>query len=169
MRKLNEIPANLALVPASALQPALAKIFRRLLQRHPGLFDRLGDHKSKTFAFLPTGLPYAFLVCPALKSIRLAERAAVRNADVAVSGDIVLLLALLEGRIDGDAIFFSRDLSVAGDMEAVVALRNSLDDCGVDLPHDLSPLAGPFSSAFTALGERVRSRALAGMGARLWN
>lgn len=169
MRNLNIILADLASVPATAMQPVLTAIFRRILRRHPTLFDRLGEHRSKTFAFLPTGSPYVFLVCPALNSIRLAEKAAARNADVAVSGDAVLLLALLEGRIDGDAIFFSRDLSIAGDIEAVVALRNSLDACGVDLPHDLSPLAGPFADAFAALGERVRSRALARMGARQWN
>ncbi len=35
-----------------------------------------------------------------------------------------MLLALLEGRCDADALFFSRDLKVIGeDMEAMLAMR----------------------------------------------
>ena len=30
--------------------------------------------------------------------------------------------------MDGDALFFSRDLMIEGDTEAVVCLRNALDD-----------------------------------------
>jgi len=37
------------------------------------------------------------------------------------------MIELLEGRADGDALFFSRTLTVEGDMEAVVALRNAID------------------------------------------
>lgn len=35
---------------------------------------------------------------------------------------------MIDGSLDGDALFFSRDLRVTGDTEAVVALRNALDD-----------------------------------------
>jgi predicted lipid carrier protein YhbT len=35
---------------------------------------------------------------------------------------------MIDGALDGDALFFSRDLRVSGDTEAVVALRNALDD-----------------------------------------
>jgi predicted lipid carrier protein YhbT len=36
-------------------------------------------------------------------------------------------MQLLEGKLDGDALFFSRDLVVDGDTEAVVMLRNIID------------------------------------------
>lgn len=166
---LGDIAARLFIIPAATLQPGLEAALSILLRRHPALFDRLGEHRAKSFAFLPTGSPLAFLVRPALSSITLTRLAAARRADVVIGGDLVLLLALLEGRIDGDSIFFSRELSVAGDMEAVVALRNSLDDCEIDLPEDLSSLAGPFSLLFAALGRRIRKMALAGAGARPWS
>ncbi len=35
---------------------------------------------------------------------------------------------MIDGSLDGDALFFSRALRVTGDTEAVVALRNALDD-----------------------------------------
>lgn len=166
---LGDIAARLFIIPAATLQPGLEAALSILLRRHPALFDRLGEHRAKSFAFLPNGSPLAFLVRPALSSITLTRPAAARRADVVIGGDLVLLLALLEGRIDGDSIFFSRDLAVAGDMEAVVALRNSLDDCGIDLPEDLSSLAGPFSRLFAELGRRIRKMALAGAGARPWS
>ena len=37
-------------------------------------------------------------------------------------------MKLVEARIDGDALFFSRSLIIEGDTEAVVCLRNALDD-----------------------------------------
>ena len=106
---------------------------------------------------------------PAHECVKLAGKGESKEADAAVSGDFVSLLALLEGHVDGDALFFSRDLSVTGDMEAIVALRNAVDDSGLDLPHDLSPLAGPFANLFAAVAERVRSHALSHKGARRWS
>ena len=48
-------------------------------------------------------------------------------ADASVKGSLEALLALLEGRIDSDALFFTREIVIAGDTSAVVALRNVLD------------------------------------------
>ena len=45
-----------------------------------------------------------------------------------IAGDLAALLGMVHGAFDGDALFFSRDLTVSGDTEAVVALRNALDD-----------------------------------------
>lgn len=77
-----------------------------------------------------------------------------------MEGELVLLLALLEGRIDGDAVFFSRDLAVSGDMEAMLALRNALDDCEINLPSDLADMAGPLAPLVRRAGEQIRERAL---------
>jgi predicted lipid carrier protein YhbT len=48
--------------------------------------------------------------------------------DAAIAGTFFNLLNMIDGSLDGDALFFSRDLQVSGDTEAVVALRNALDD-----------------------------------------
>src|SRR5450755_4167633 len=42
--------------------------------------------------------------------------------------DLPFVLEMIDGSVDGDTLFFSRALRVTGDTEAVVALRNALDD-----------------------------------------
>ncbi len=149
--------------PLALVQKGVDVAFRQSLRQHPGLFDRLGEHASKSFGFNPTDLDIGFLIRPDRTEIRAYRRPQMPKADAAMSGPMLTLLALLEGRIDGDAVFFSRDLSVSGDMEAMLALRNGLDNCGFDLPQDLSGLAGPFAFPMRRIAELVRERALAGM------
>lgn len=162
-----EFPRTLATplnyVPIAVIERATGLLFSRIMREHPGLFERLGEHKTKRFAFLPGDLPLDFVVEPARPSIRVMRKgAALPAADAAVEGPLFMLLALLEGRCDADALFFSRDLNVTGDMEAMLAMRNALDDCDIDLPRDLSALAGPFAPVFGRLAADLRRRALAG-------
>ena len=162
-----QLPRPLATIidrmPLPLAQKAVDLIFARALQQHPGLFDRLGAHADKAFGFGPSDLDLYFVVRPAAATIRLYRPAKAPPVAAAISGPIVTLLALLEGHIDGDAIFFSRGVKVTGDMEAILALRNGLDDCGFDLPRDLSGLAGPLALPFRRVAEMVRARALAGL------
>ena len=154
--------------PLPLVRAATRLVFAKVMKRHPGLFDRLGPEASKRFAFVPTDLPFAFLIEPARRRISVERKKTPVRADATATGPILLLLALLEGRIDGDAVFFSRDLSVSGDMEAILALRNALDDCSFDLPRDLGASAGPLGPLVTLAAERIRERALAG-GDRAWS
>jgi len=168
-----EFPKTLATplnyVPIAVIERATGLLFARMMKEHPGLFERLGEHKAKRFAFLPSDLPLAFLVEPNRPSIRVLRRSAsALTADATVEGPLFMLLALLEGRCDADALFFSRDLNVTGDMEAMLAMRNALDDCDIDLPRDLSTLAGPFAPVFGRMAESVRRRAL-GQEGSAWN
>ncbi|SSC70898.1 unnamed protein product [Ciceribacter sp. T2.26MG-112.2] len=168
-----EFPRTLATplnyVPIAVIERATGLLFSRMMKEHPGLFERLGEHKAKRFAFLPSDIPLAFVVEPARPSIRvLRKNGSTLTADATVEGPLFMLLALLEGRCDADALFFSRDLNVTGDMEAMLAMRNALDDCDIDLPRDLSTLAGPFAPIFGRMAEGIRRRALAGEGSA-WN
>ncbi|WP_180899616.1 ubiquinone anaerobic biosynthesis accessory factor UbiT [Martelella soudanensis] len=161
------LPRPLALainrLPLALVQVIVGKVFDKTLQQHPDLFDRLGAEAGKRFCFAPTDLDLVFLIHPASKSIRAFRKIRAPCGDGAVAAPMLTLLALLEGRIDGDAVFFSRSLSVTGDMEAMLALRNALDDCSFDLPSDLAGLAGPFAGPFRQLAELVRRRALNGL------
>lgn len=132
----------------------------RVLQRHARLFDRLGEHSAKTFAFVPDDLPFAFVVSPASRRIMVRRPKRLLRADVRIGGPIATLLALAEGRLDGDAEFFARGLTVDGDMEAALALRNAMDDCRIDLPTDLAP-KGPLRKPVEAGLVAVRSALLA--------
>ncbi|MCP8937406.1 SCP2 sterol-binding domain-containing protein [Alsobacter sp. SYSU M60028] len=159
-----QIPAaiRLALVPAPLflVEAGARKAFEVVLARHPSLVDRLGAYAERTFGFASSDLPFAFVVTPRPATIRVVRSIEPGMADACAEGPIVRLLALLEGRVDGDALFFARDIVVSGDMEAMLALRNALDDCEVDLPTDLAGIAGPAGPLVKRAFERIRTRLL---------
>jgi predicted lipid carrier protein YhbT len=62
---------------------------------------------------------------------------------------------MVEGRLDGDALFFSRDLSIEGDVEAVVALRNAIDGEGLNILQDAVAPLGPLASPAEKIGRGV--------------
>lgn len=161
------LPRRLTLVldrvPLTVVQRVAELVFLQAVKQHPQLFDRLGAHAAKRYRFTPADLDLSFVIEPERKRIRVYRKKAAPPVDAAAAGPMVTLLALLEGRLDGDAVFFSRSLTLTGDMEAMLALRNALDDCGFDLPADLSPASGPFAPLFRQLAERLRAHALAGM------
>ncbi|NIR58454.1 MAG: sterol-binding protein, partial [Gammaproteobacteria bacterium] len=60
--------------------------------------------------------------------IRALRRRLVPECDATIAGPMSAFLGMMHGEIDGDALFFSRDISVDGDTSAVLALRNAIDD-----------------------------------------
>ncbi|MGJ5175651.1 ubiquinone anaerobic biosynthesis accessory factor UbiT [Bradyrhizobium oligotrophicum] len=132
-------------LPLLPLQIALGAVLRGILRRHPQLFDRLGSHRGKRFGIKPTDLPFAFVIQAGPGRPRLAAvRELPTDVDASISASIVNLLALVEGRLDGDALMFARQLVIEGDIESVLALRNAIDDAGLDLVGEIAGLAGPF-------------------------
>ena len=120
----------LAPLPLAFLQPILNRIATYVARSRPELFDRLGPHAGKRFLIDPTDLPFVLLLVPERDLPRMTahRRTAGPAHDAAIAGTFFNLLDMLDGSLDGDAIFFSRDLAVTGDTEAIVALRNALDD-----------------------------------------
>ncbi|MFC6446630.1 ubiquinone anaerobic biosynthesis accessory factor UbiT [Shinella zoogloeoides] len=155
------------IVPLWLIERVARTVFAGVLKAHPDLFERLGDYRLTRYCFSPADLPLHFLVVPAEASLSVA-RGKPPLADARIEGPLVLLLGLLEGRCDGDALFFSRDLSVTGDMEAMLALRNALDDSAIDLPREIGALAGPLSPLVAGAARHIRARALEGRDAT-WN
>lgn len=151
-------PVDLA--PLWLVERVARLIFSSVLKAHPDLFERLGDYRQTRYRFSPADLPLHFIVVPETRQLTVS-RGHPPVADAAMTGPLVLLLGLLEGRCDADALFFSRDLTVTGDMEAMLALRNALDDSAIDLPLTLGTLAGPFSALVAGVARSIRSRALA--------
>ena len=49
---------------------------------------------------------------------------------------------MVDGQLDGDALFFTRELVVEGDTEAVVCLRNAIDDTEGSIAEDTANLFG---------------------------
>ena len=70
--------------------------------------------------------------------------ATASGADCRIAGQLSALLGLVHGAVDGDALFFSRDLVIEGDTEAALALRNAVDDAELDLSEEIARLAPPW-------------------------
>lgn len=149
-RILETMLARLALaaalpLPPRMLQPALDLMVGILKRRHPGAFERLADLPESQVLVDPVDLPLAFVMQLGGAGVRLAlARRGSIAAAATIRGSFADLLDLLEGRTDGDALFFSRDLTIEGDTGAVVALRNAVDGEEIDLAADLAAFLGPF-------------------------
>ncbi|MGA7806948.1 ubiquinone anaerobic biosynthesis accessory factor UbiT [Bradyrhizobium sp.] len=117
-------------VPLALLQPMFSRIAAHVAQSRPELFARLGPHAGKRFLIDPIDLPFVLVLTPREDAPALAaHRRHARPAhDAGIAGRFFDLLDMIDGSLDGDALFFSRKLCVTGDTEAVVALRNALDD-----------------------------------------
>ncbi|SDT57006.1 Predicted lipid carrier protein YhbT, contains SCP2 domain [Bradyrhizobium canariense] len=161
-------------LPLAPLQLPLALILRSVVARHSNIFERLGPHACKRFGIEPTDLPFAFVLEPhPRRPTMTAVRSLPDDIPIRIAGPMIGLLGLVDGAYDGDALFFSRDLVIEGDVEAVLALRNALDDADVDLVADAAALFGPLAP----LGQRLlggalsRLKAAAGAqeGSESWN
>lgn len=153
----------LRFVPLPLLQPVLSLIGTQVARNQPDVFLRLGPHAQKTFVIDPTDLPFVLVLrprpdAPALGACRRSEAPA---AHARIAGTFLNLFRLVDGSLDGDALFFSRELQVTGDTEAVVALRNALDDIDGGLVQavtgsfgPLSPVAAMTVSHFRSIGGR---------------
>ncbi|MER9653058.1 SCP2 sterol-binding domain-containing protein [Mesorhizobium sp. M0152] len=116
---------------------------RSMARRQPRLFDRLGEHRTACYFIDPVDLAFAFTVVPdAERSIvRVVRKSETATSSVQIRGPILTLLSLLDGTLDGDALFFSRIISISGRTEAVLALRNTIEDAELS-PADLLGLSG---------------------------
>ncbi len=146
----------LRLLPLQPMAAALTLVARRLIQRHPSLIARLGGHAAARFAIDPTDLPLTLLLYPHPTHTRIELHRGVPESDARIAGPLAALLGLVHGAYDGDALFFSRDLVIAGDTSAALALRNAIDDAELDLGGEIAVLAGPFRPVLLPLIEAAQ-------------
>lgn len=147
-------PANTvgARLSCMLVQPLLSRVVRKITIRHPSLFARLGDHKTSDFLIDPIELPFALHLQPNPQApvFMAVSREAAPHAEATIRGKFMLLLELIDSEQDGDAAFFSRDLEVLGNTEAVVRLRNALDDVEGSIAEETADMFGPFGRAVLA-------------------
>ncbi len=134
----------LPLAPANFTLSLLAKCLSR---RHAAILDRLQPIAGKNFSIKITDLGVILLlsVRPNEVTVQILQQA--RPCDVGIEGTLPVLVALLEGDLDGDALFFSRDLQVDGNTEALLTLRNALDSEDFSLKRELLNISGPIIPA----------------------
>ncbi len=151
----NHVSAALPSLLVRALRPLPTAPLQRLLQhltdsivaRHPALLDRLGADGARRFGIDPLDLPFALVMAARDGAVRVSvvPRLDDEILDASIRGNLLALLDLIEGRDDGDALYFSRDLTIEGDIGAVLALRNAIDNAELDLPHEAAQLMQPLS------------------------
>lgn len=149
----------LAPLPLPLLQPILGRIIRGAAENRPELFNRLGVHQNKTYLIDPTNMPFVFLLMPDAAQPRLKACRRSRplpGHDARIAGTFLTLMNMVDGQLDGDALFFTRDLIVEGDTEAVVVLRNALDDLDGSIIDDLADQFGPVGRALAFTLRRIR-------------
>ncbi len=147
-------------LPPFMLRPALDLAMAAIRRRHADVFERL-DGLDPIFLIDPVDLPFVFRLrldgtVPRLDALKNGDESGPEPTAV-IRGSLLSLIALLEGRIDGDALFFSRDLAIEGDTGAVVALRNAVDGAEIDLIEDLVSNLGPFAGPSRRAIEAARS------------
>lgn len=130
--------------PAFVLQPLIDRIVVRVSAKHPEVFERMGDKARSAILIDPLDMPFVLLLRPDPEApeARILRRSAATTADASVGGSFLALLRTIDARADGDALFFSRDIRVGGDVEAVVRLRNAIDDVDGSIAGDIAELHG---------------------------
>lgn len=148
----------LAPLPLVLMQPLLQRVVRRIARRRPELFARIGVHSQKQFLIDPLNLPFVFLLQPCKEHPRLRalRRDEQTTHDARIAGTVLTLFDMVDGRLDGDALFFTRDLIVEGDTEAVVCLRNALDDLEGSIADEIAACLGPPGRLLFAALRRIR-------------
>ena len=155
-------------LPLRPLELALQYLTSSLAARYPELLERLEAGGSRRCAIDPTDLPIVIVLEPRGRTIDVRV---VRNfeqgiAEAHISGPLQALVGLVNGAYDGDALFFSRDLNVEGEIETVLAFRNAIDDAEIDLLAEVLAPTGIFAAALSrtvrALGDFLRPRPITG-------
>ncbi len=153
------VPLRLLLgsLPLPPLRIMLQKTADHMWDRHPGMFPRLGVHAGKTFLIDPTDLPFVFRLAPrpGRPIVEPCRREAAAVWDARIAGPLAALIGMIHGAYDGDAMFFSRDILIEGDTEAVLALRNALDDAEIDLSTEIAAACGPPGPAIARIAHGV--------------
>lgn len=153
-------------LPPKLLQPALTAALEAMRRRHPEVFRRLADVGAPRYLIDPVDLPFVFVfeTAPDRPRLRAVRETADLAATATIRGPFAALIGLMQGEIDGDALFFSRALVIEGDTEAVVALRNAVDGEEIDVRDSLLCALGPLRGPAGRLLDGVAGLATAAAG-----
>lgn len=149
----------LEFLPVGPVRWLAQRIVRSAMRQQPEVSARLAGLAGKRLLLDPSDLPFAFVLeltdsTPRIEVVAQADDPAP-PVHATVRGGLADLISLAEGRVDGDALFFSRRLSVGGEMELVVAVRNAMDGAEIGLE---KLLLGRIGGPFRSLGLRALRR-----------
>ena len=131
-----------------ALEHLARFTMRAVMNRHPEIFDRLGSYAECRYLIDVKDTPFVLLLLLKDRDVHVYRRSEKIRAEAVIRGRFMTLAQLAQGNGDGDALFFSRDITIEGNTEAVLALRNALDDSSLDIIHDSLEAFGFWGSPF---------------------
>jgi predicted lipid carrier protein YhbT len=148
-------------LPAGPRDALLTRVGRALADRHPAILHRLAPYGGRAIVIIvdDMGIELALTLSAPIR-LGLATASQQRRADAVIRGTWPALLALLEGREDGDALFFSREIAIEGATDLVLAIRNAIDGAGIDLLRDVAAACGPFAPILRHAAPAVINAAL---------
>ncbi|WP_162150336.1 ubiquinone anaerobic biosynthesis accessory factor UbiT [Asticcacaulis sp. AC460] len=134
------------------LEHRLTQAVRKLAERRPELFGRLGRFRTAVYILSPNELPFAFRLMPdaTQATVRIVPAKSPGPSSVRISGPLATLIGLFDGSCDADSSFFSRAIVVEGATDAAMALHNTLEAAELK-PSDILGLPSPLSGSFDAL------------------
>ncbi|RTL71431.1 MAG: sterol-binding protein [Hyphomicrobiales bacterium] len=152
-----DLRSRLLVLALAPLQPVLKHIVQKLAMQSPEILERLGQHCASVFVIDPVDLPFALVLHPEKSDpiLRACLRGNLPDHDARIAGGLLHLVRLIDSQEDGDAMFFSRELTISGDTEAVVTLRNALDDVEGSVASRVADLFGAPGQAALSLLRRA--------------
>jgi predicted lipid carrier protein YhbT len=143
-------------LPLFPLELISHHLIANTMAARPSFARRLAEHAGRTFAIDPIDCPFAFLIILGENgsSVRVVRDLAHANWDARIAAPLLVLLGMANGVYDGDALFFSRDLIIERDTEAVLALRNALENAELD-PASVLDLPKAWRGGFNRLADLV--------------
>lgn len=133
-------------IPFFIIQAFLNYSLRKMHRKYPRVFSKISEQEIFSYLIVPTDLPFNFyLIIDKEQPILTVEK---KDADIKASATIKAtlnnLLEMFQGKLDGDAAFFSKSLIIEGSTVAIVTLRNSLDSENINLLEDFTENFGIF-------------------------
>lgn len=161
------VAVAVGVLPLTPLTLMTTTLLRSVSLRKPEILERLGSHAGKRFGLQAADLPLAFVLEPLAKRAA-AMRRVPRDVDVRITGSLVDLVGLVNGDCDGDALFFARRLSLEGDVEAALALRNAIDDARLDFAAEAASMI-PFLGGLGVRGVQAAAAFTRTVRRPLWS
>ena len=143
-------------VPIRLMQPFFQKSIDVMNQKYPRVFEKIAKEQTdEEFDYIidAIDLPFVFYLKPSVNApiLRLIKRDENIVATAVLRGSFVDMLKMFEGKLDGDAAFFSKVFVLEGSTVAVLALRNAVDSQSMNIVEDLSDIFSPFNKQFKFL------------------
>lgn len=137
-------------IPHKIIQKALDYALEKMFTKYPRIFQKVAEEGDFSYLIRPTDLPFNFYLVMSANApvLTLEPKTYEPQASATITATLANLLSMLEGRLDGDAAFFSKTLVVEGSTVAIVSLRNAIESENINTLEDLTSdlkLIGPWA------------------------